>query len=180
MSDLSPRQQRFVQEFIVDLNATQAALRAGYSEESARQIGSQNLSKPYIQDAISKAMAERSSRTKINADWVLKRLVRNVKRASTSVPVTDREGNPTGEYVYEGNVVNRALELIGKHVGMFTDKLKLSGSVGGWDLSKLTDDEISVLARIAARATGNDSLGDDPAEVEEAAATVPMAEGAKS
>ena len=58
----------------MDLNATQAALRAGCSEKTARSIGSVNLTKPDIQEAITKAKAERSERTKIDADWVLIRL----------------------------------------------------------------------------------------------------------
>ncbi|CCQ72407.1 terminase small subunit [Magnetospira sp. QH-2] len=51
-SNLSPKQQRFVEEYLLDLNATQAAVRAGYSERTARQIGSENLSKPDIQQGI--------------------------------------------------------------------------------------------------------------------------------
>lgn len=73
--ELSPKQQRFIDEYMVDLNATKAAIRAGYSMSSARQIGSENLSKPYIQDAIAEAMEERNKRLKITSDDVLQRLV---------------------------------------------------------------------------------------------------------
>ena len=71
-SELEPRQERFVQEYLIDLNATQAAIRAGYSEKSARQMGTENLSKPSIQAAISKAQAERAERTGIAADKALR------------------------------------------------------------------------------------------------------------
>lgn len=68
---LNPKQQRFVDEYLVDLNATQAAIRAGYSVDSARQMASENLSKPYIQAAISEARKAQQERTGITADKVL-------------------------------------------------------------------------------------------------------------
>ena len=71
-ANLSSKQQRFVDEYLIDLNATQAAIRAGYSQKTARQIGSENLSKPNIQEAIAFAKRERSEATKIDAEWVLR------------------------------------------------------------------------------------------------------------
>ena len=76
MAKLTPKQARFCEEYLVDLNATQAAIRAGYSVESAGSIGSENLSKPEIRARIETAMAERSKRTGINADRVLRELGR--------------------------------------------------------------------------------------------------------
>ena len=73
---LTPKQQRFVEEYLVDLNATQAAIRAGYSKKTAKETGYENLTKPDIQSAVSAAMEERSKRTEVDADWVLKRLAR--------------------------------------------------------------------------------------------------------
>lgn len=64
----------FVKEYLIDLNATQAAIRAGYSVRSAVKIGWQLLQKPRIADAIAKAKAERSRRTGISADRVLEEL----------------------------------------------------------------------------------------------------------
>ena len=72
MSDLSPKQQRFVEEFLIDLNATQAAIRAGYSEKTAAAIGCENLTKPEIAAAIAASQAARSARTEITADTVLR------------------------------------------------------------------------------------------------------------
>lgn len=74
MASLTPKQQRFVEEFVVDLNATQAAIRAGYSERTANRIASVLLSKPDIAAAIAEKQAARAKRTQIDADWVLKRL----------------------------------------------------------------------------------------------------------
>jgi phage terminase small subunit len=125
MPDLTDKQARFVEEYLVDLNATQAAVRAGYSEDSAASIGHENLRKPEIAQAISAAKLARGERAQVSAEWVLKRLVENVERAMQTQPVRDNEGSPTGEYRYEGNVANRALELVGKHLGMFTDKLQV-------------------------------------------------------
>ena len=68
---LTPKQARFVQEYLIDLNAAQAAIRAGYSAKTARVIGHENLIKPDIAAAIEKAMAERAERTELTADWVV-------------------------------------------------------------------------------------------------------------
>ena len=74
MTKLTKKQQCFVDEYLIDLNATQAAIRAGYSEATAKDIGCENLAKPNIKSAIDKALKERSERTKIDADWLLRRL----------------------------------------------------------------------------------------------------------
>lgn len=71
---LTDKQEMFVKEYLVDLNATQAAIRAGYSKKTARKIGQENLTKPDIQAAIQKAMNERSKRVEITADRVLQEL----------------------------------------------------------------------------------------------------------
>ncbi len=71
---LTPKQSAFVEEFLVDLNSTQAAIRAGYSEDSAKQIGYENLTKPPIRAAIDAAITERTRRTRINADAAVLRM----------------------------------------------------------------------------------------------------------
>ena len=73
---LTPKQQRFVDEYLVDLNATDAARRAGYSENTARQTGAENLSKPDIARAIQVAQAERSKSTGLTAERVVQELGR--------------------------------------------------------------------------------------------------------
>ena len=67
-------------------------------------------------------MAERAKKLKVKQEWVLEKLVENVERAMQVAEVLDRDGEPTGEFVYQGAVANKALELIGRHLGMFSDK----------------------------------------------------------
>lgn len=75
MAKLNKKQEMFCREYLKDLNATQAAIRAGYSEKTAKDIGCENLAKPNIKKRIAELMAERNERTKVDADYVLKRLV---------------------------------------------------------------------------------------------------------
>ncbi len=76
MNELTAKQDRFVAEYLIDLNATQAAIRAGYSEKTAKQMGTENLAKPVLAAAIQKAMADRAERTKIKADDVIRELAK--------------------------------------------------------------------------------------------------------
>ena len=134
---LTPKQQRFVEEYLIDLNATQAAIRAGYSRNSARQIGDENLSKPGIADAVAKAKRERSEATNIDAEWVLKQAVelhqrcmqeiRPVRNPKTREQVSDDNGNAL--FAFNAAAANRSLEIIGKHVEVaaFKDRLEVSG-----------------------------------------------------
>lgn len=73
---LTPKQQRFVEEYLIDLNATQAAIRAGYSVDTAHATGWENLRKPEIEAAIVAAKAERAQRVQVSADEVLRELMR--------------------------------------------------------------------------------------------------------
>lgn len=74
MAKLSEKQKRFCEEYVIDLNATQAAIRAGYSQKTARQIATQNLSKLYIQDYIQELRLKQQERTEITADMVVREL----------------------------------------------------------------------------------------------------------
>lgn len=76
MAKLTAKQKKFVEEYLIDLNATQAAIRAGYSPDTAKEIGCENLTKPNIKTEIDKAMAERSRRTGISQDRVLRELAK--------------------------------------------------------------------------------------------------------
>ncbi|OON35615.1 terminase small subunit [Izhakiella australiensis] len=72
---LTDKQEMFCREYLIDLNATQAAIRAGYSEKTARKIGSENLSKPDVQNRIAELKVQRNEQVNIDASYVLRRLV---------------------------------------------------------------------------------------------------------
>ena len=134
---LTPKQQRFIEEFLIDLNASQAAVRAGYSAKTAGQVGFENLKKPEIQQAVAKAKRERSEATKINAEWVLRQAVelhlrcmqevRPVRNPKTGKQQYDDDDNAL--FKFNAAAANRALELIGKHVdiGAFKERIEVSG-----------------------------------------------------
>lgn len=120
---LNPKQERFCQEYVIDLNATQAAIRAGYSKKTARQIGEQNLSKLDIAARIKELKADISNRTGITQEWVVNRLKEISDRCMQAEPVmiSDGEGGKmeSGEYTFDSSGANRATELLGKHLGIF-------------------------------------------------------------
>lgn len=91
MAKLTDKQQMFVKEYLIDLNATQAAIRAGYSEETAKQIGSENLSKLDIQKAIQVAQQERNKELSVDANYVLSRLIEIDKMDIADI--LDEDGN---------------------------------------------------------------------------------------
>ena len=141
-----------MEEYLIDLNATQAAIRAGYSPETAYSIGSENLKKPEIRACIEKAMAERSKRTGINQDRIIMELAKigllnpkdlvdfdeaTVKEEATEedlaaiasvrvkrFPTKDGEGIEREIKMHDKT---KALELLGRHFGMFKDKVEVSG-----------------------------------------------------
>ncbi|MGH1414848.1 MAG: terminase small subunit [Pelagimonas sp.] len=157
---LTEKQECFVEQYLIDLNATQAAIRAGYSERTAEQQGSRLLGNVKVAKEIAKAKAARSERTEITQDRVLEELARiafsDLRRvlsnrgalidvhdwdddtagAISSVEVVtklggevDEDGNPIVDHVHKLKVwdKNAALEKLGKHLGMFKDRVQLSG-----------------------------------------------------
>ena len=87
----TPKQQRFVEEYLVDLNATQAAIRAGYSRKTAGATGHENLRKPEIAAAVSAAQAARANKVGIDAEWVLRRLA--IEADADIADIYDGQGN---------------------------------------------------------------------------------------
>lgn len=147
---MTKKQKRFVEEYLIDLNATQAAIRAGYSPHTAKDIGCENLAKPNISAAISQAMAERSKRTGINQDRVLQELARigfakitDVVDPETAKIRADASDDDLAciqsikikpnEFGTEREVKlydkKSALVDLGKHLGLFKDKLELNGDM---------------------------------------------------
>jgi len=174
MAKMTAKQQRFCDEYLIDLNATQAAIRAGYSEKTAYSAGQRMLKNVEAQKYISERKADRVERTEITQDMVLRELAliafsnaadyANVieKEATIEVegnliPLCDSDGNPvkyrtvepvlTDELTEEQkralSVIKkgrdgfevkpydkvRALELLGKHLGMWTDKVEMDVAV---------------------------------------------------
>lgn len=127
-AELTPKQQRFIQEYLIDLNGAQAAIRAGYAPGSAKVRASRLLDNPAVADAIAARRAVLEQETGVTQQWVLQKLRENVERAMQAEPVLDREGKETGEYRYDGAVANSALNLLGKHLGMFGDRLDLTSN----------------------------------------------------
>ena len=153
-SKLTERQKCFVDEYLVDLNATQAAIRAGYSKKTAGSIGEENLKKPEIAAAVQKAMDERARKVGVNAEYVLNTIIDTIERCKQAVPVLDRKGDPVlvqtplGDiapaYTFEANAVLKGAELLGKHLKMFTDKVEQSGPDGGPIQSKVVIEYVGV------------------------------------
>lgn len=144
---MTGKQKRFIEEYLIDLNAAQAAIRAGYSPDTARQIGNENLTKPDIRARIDQEMAKRSRRTGINQDRVIRELARiafvnpaDVINADDATLKEDATEDDTaavlsvkvktfGEDGVEREIKMadklKALELLGKHLGMFQNNLNV-------------------------------------------------------
>ena len=128
--NMTDKQEAFIREYLIDFNLTQAAIRAGYSAKTAYSIGQRLLKNVEVKQAIDTAMNERKERTALTADYVLKNLREIVERCMQRQPVmskgeqvTDEQGNTV--WTFDAKGATRALELLGKHLGMFTDKLKV-------------------------------------------------------
>ena len=151
MAKLRKKQQLFVDEYLIDLNGTQAAIRAGYSAKTANEQASRMLAKVSIQQAISEHMAERSRRTGVNQDRVVLELAKiafvNAADVINSNDATIKAGATADDTAAiqavrvkviptkEGEGIEReirlsdklkALELLGKHIGMFQNNVNVS------------------------------------------------------
>ena len=155
---MTPKQKRFCEEYLIDLNATQAAIRAGYSERTAYSIAQENLKKPEIQEYIDKLVKEREKRTEITQDRVLKELAKlafvDPRKFYDSegklIPVHDLDDDSaaalagfeviiTNAENEKGLVVTKkikiadkkaALDSIARHLGMFINKTEITGKDG--------------------------------------------------
>ena len=136
---LTAKQQRFIDEYLVDLSATHAATRAGYSKKTARQMGSENLSKPYLLHEIIQRQKQVRKESELSESWVLERLEELAERCLQHRAVFDSRGRPVyvetpeGDlapaYTFDSTGAKGALELIGKHYAMFTDRIKHEGEL---------------------------------------------------
>jgi hypothetical protein len=117
MGKLTDKQEMFCKEYVIDLNATQAAIRAGYSGKTAQKIGSENLSKPVIVNRIAELSASRNEKMVVDAEWVLAQAIRCFKKCDELDEMTTARG---------------FLELCGKHItiGAFSEKHDHTSSDG--------------------------------------------------
>ncbi len=129
---LTAKQQRFVAEYLIDLNATAAYKRAGYKADghSAESAAARLLSNVEVDKAVKDAMDKRSDDLGIDAKYVLTTIKATIERCAQAEPVM-RDGSPTGEYKFDAAAVLKGAELLGKHLKMFTDKVELGGQGGG-------------------------------------------------
>ncbi len=150
MAGLTEKQRRFVDEYLIDLNATQAAIRAGYSAKTADQQGSRMLANVKVQQVISEKMAERSKRTGVNQDRVVQELAKIAFLKMTDVvdgqgrikdgadpddlsciesikyKHSDTETGSSTEREVKTASKLKALELLGKHLGMWDDRMDVN------------------------------------------------------
>lgn len=182
---LREKEAAFVREYLVDLNATQAAIRAGYSKRTARQQASRLLSKAAIQEAISRRTEKRAERLELKADDVLRELMllafgdiggafdaegrmlplaqmpESVRRTLASIEVDELGGGEEGVGLGRLRKVKtwdklRALEMLGRHLQLFIDKTEVSGEV---TVADAADVRSTILARIAALRDARGSSG---------------------
>ena len=146
MAKMTAKQQRFCDEYLISLNATQAAIRAGYSKKTAGVIGDENLKKPYIREYIDKRMAEKEAELIADQNEVMRYLTSVMRREETeSVVVTlseeetkyveDEHGTMRKQTIKKEvpqvvNIpaklsdANKAAELLGKAHGIYTDRVE--------------------------------------------------------
>ena len=150
---LTPKQQRFVQEYLVDLNATAAAIRAGYSPKTAKQIGQENLTKPAIEKAVRDAINERSKGTKITQELVVAEAFKLYQACAELVPKMNADGEQIigkdGKAIWvpvDATNARGALDMLAKHTGAYSadKKHEFSGGLrfewGGKDNDETDDD----------------------------------------
>lgn len=130
MTKISPKKERFLQEYLVDLNGKQACIRTGYSKNSAEVTASRLLSDANVKLRLAELMAERVERTQIDADFVLAGIKETAERCLQRRPVLDwdyenrcmvqrKDENDNNLWMFDSSGANRAFELLGKHIGLF-------------------------------------------------------------
>jgi len=138
--ELSDLHQAFVDEYVISRNATKAYQKIyGCSYESANANASPLMKIPKIQAAIIEAMEASSKRCRIDQDWVLTRLIETTERCMQNAPVLDKKGDrvrietPDGEdavaYTFQAMGALKGIELAGKNLGMFKDRVELEGEL---------------------------------------------------
>lgn len=141
---ITPQQEMFCQEYNVDYNGTQAAIRAGYSKKTARKQASKLLTKGDILARIRAIQKERLEKLAVTQESVILNLLDVYDRCMQAKPVLEWDYDEkkyieTGEYTFDSKGALKAMEMIGKHLAMFTNKVEHSGSIdtGNTELSEI-------------------------------------------
>lgn len=160
---MTPKQERFVQEYLIDLNASGAYRRAGYKTGNADVLGPRMLGNAGIASAIQSAMSERSKRVQITSDQVLQNIIDIGHRCMQRWPVMVGQGKDRKQLVefvemedgeevlaqvfqFDSNGALKAQELLGKHLKLFTDKIDLNLKVTNQEMEAAVDAELADLA----------------------------------
>nr|DAV10854.1 MAG TPA: Terminase small subunit [Caudoviricetes sp.] len=149
VAKMTAKQQRFCDEYLVDLNATQAAIRAGYSKRTAYSTAAENMTKPVIKEYLAARMAEKEAALIAKQDEVLKYLtavMRGETESSTVVIEATLDGTTAAREMLKHPAESerlKAAELLGKRYGLYTDKVDVSGDVGVVIVDDIEDAESS-------------------------------------
>ena len=122
---LSPKRQRFVEEYLIDSNGAQAAIRAGYSENTAKEQAARLLTNVNVKAAIEAGRKKKSKECGITQEYILNNLKEIVERGMQRTTIKDKKGEDI--FQYNPKEANKALELLGKHLGIFTEKIESTG-----------------------------------------------------
>jgi len=137
---MTEKQKMFCMEYTKDMNATQAAIRAGYSEKTAYSQGHDLLKKPEIKAVIDAILAKRAKDIELDENWVLKRFKEISDRCMQKEPVKEwdeeaKEWKESGIWKFDSTGANRATENIGKILGMFIDRKEIKDVTPGREMS---------------------------------------------
>lgn len=133
VSGFTVKEQAFIEGVLLGKAASRAHEDAGYkasTRNSRDSSASQLLRKPKIAAELARRRTQVAAKVNVNAEWVITKLIANYERAVTGSQILDEDGDPSGFARYEGSVANRALELIGKHIGMFRERHEITGKDG--------------------------------------------------
>lgn len=139
---LTPKQERFCAEYLVDYNATQAAIRAGYSEKTAGSAASRMLKNVEVLARVREMQKDKIEKLCVTSDFVVMKLLETLAQCMAAVPVMEWSAEehkkvPSGEFQFDSRGATKCLELIGKHLGMFEDKVNVNASVNTGRLDQI-------------------------------------------
>jgi len=149
---LTAKQQRFCEEYLKDLNASRAALRAGYKTANPNRVGYELMQKEGVRFALDGLMADRAEKVKVDANFVIQKVLKSLERAESKENET---------------AVLRAAELLARHLGMFVDKTEISGpEAGAIELEKRRKEDLDAFTSSIARLAKRGAEAEDDGEAD--------------